>query len=171
MNNSTISYTGIVDINFERNGKIFKSVQNHNNGLDGLFMTLCKAMAGYSIDNDRPLYMDLRKGPFSTSAGESLLTRRVSISGSSYSFDESLGKWVCKFFATISYNDLTSSFKNISAISEEIRLYMTDGKKIPTDIAFLTLKENGSTTTDLSNLISGTQALVQWNMCFENSAI
>lgn len=167
INGIVCSYSGIVDITFKRGDTEIRKATVHNAGLDALFMTVCKALAGYSISEDRPIYVDLRKGPFSSDSGTSILTKRVSVSGSSYSFDTDVNKWTCKLSATISYADITSPAELSS--EEELRLYLTNGKKTPSDLAYLTLKEEGSVPSELDNLKPGTQALIQWKMCFSNA--
>lgn len=167
INGFMCSYTGIVDIIFQRNNEQIKKVTIHNAGLDALFMSVCKALAGYSIQEDRPVYVDLRKGPFTSDSGTSILSKRVSVSGASYSFDSDLNKWVCKLSATISYADILSPAELSS--ENELRLYLTNGKKTPSDLAYLVLKEEGASSSELDSLKPGTQALIQWKMCFGNS--
>lgn len=168
INGMLIGYKGIVDISFRNNkkDKVFLKKTFHNAGLDALFMAMCKALAGYNISDDRPIFIDLRKGPFDTNNGTSILVRRVAINGSSYSIDTDLDKWVCKFSATISYNDIISVAELSS--ESELRLYLINGKTTPSDLAYLTLKPAGVTTSDLDNLKSGTQALIQWKLYFDN---
>lgn len=168
INGMLIGYKGIVDITFSKNDKITNRKTIHNAGLDALFMTICKALAGYNIQEDRPVFVDLRKGPFVSDNGTSILSRRVSVSGSSYSFDNDLNKWVCKLSTTISYNDIISAAE-LSG-EEELRLYLMNGKKTPTDLAYITLKEYGESSSELESLMPGTQMLIQWKMYFDNTA-
>ena len=167
INGMIVGYEGIVELSFVKNGKTLRKTV-HNAGLDALFMALCKALAGYSIKEDRPVYVDLRKGPYSSDNGTSILSRRVSVSGSSYSYDTDLRKWTCKLSATISYTDLMSSAELQS--EEEIRLYLLNGKKTPSDLAYITLKDYGETSSELDSLMPGTQILIQWKMYFGNTS-
>lgn len=167
INGILIGYEGIVNLLFTKNGKTINKKSIHNAGLDALFMAVCKALAGYNIQEDRPVFIDLRRGPFVSDNGTSILSRRVSVSGASYSFDTDINKWVCKLSTTIAYGDIISSAELSS--EEEIRLYVTNGKKSPSDLAYITLKDYGVTTSELDSLMPGTQMLVQWKMYFSNT--
>lgn len=165
MNITHAWYQGTVNLKLRIKDKTF-SYQSHNEGLPGLFESFARIMSGnYRGDCDIPKYIDIRKLVAGTQDTYlSFLTlNRLPLTGSSWSVNDS-GEFVANFTATITSDMLYSSVPATS--SDQFKLYLitdTEDKTGKRDLARLDIP-----TEQLSRIVPGVNAIIEWSMKLTN---
>ena len=169
INSTQISYQGLVDIKYLHNGQELV-YHGHNEGLNAMFKYICKILTGdiSTAVNESPTFLDARCEYYSGEEVKrtSVLYSKLSISNPEYFFDTELTQWVTRFSIVISYNMIDS--EKLKSIPEDAATYLYLVSNNGVDFARLRLPDDG---IKLSDIIPGTQALVQWTMLFENKVI
>lgn len=148
-----LKYSGTIKIQYIINGKLIES-SYHNEGLEYLFKYLARALAGDSVNSDRPVALDLRR--LSNGVYTSLLNTKSMLSGIYYTKEQ--GEWVTKATAVISNSQLnTTTFSDTDIYY--IYLCSTNG-----DFARLEIP-----ASDLTRIRPGTQALIEWTLKVTNA--
>lgn len=165
MNTLSLTYKGIVNMTVEYKDRVIHSAY-HNSGLDRLFEAVCKALAGYSIENERPKYLTVRGADLtSDNYSKSILYSPVSLTNIMYEYDKTNKSWTTKFNGTFSASDVNitaSAVKNY-----KYRIYLLNSKPAKNttdnDIAYIDITQD-----DMMYITAGTRAVIEWTMLFEN---
>ena len=164
MGHTNIGYEGIVKLRFNIGSKEIV-YQNHNEGLPSLFKTICKALSGFNIDEDRPHFMNLKYGESATTTQwYSAVVTPMSLSSVTYGPDPNHnGDFTVKFTSILTFNNLMYEVTDtdLSGTGNKFRLCLQDSNGI--DLAYLPLEPSA-----LGYLSSGTQAIIEWTMTFKN---
>ena len=154
-----IGYKGIVNLKYVIKGREYTCVL-HNNGTQSLFKFLCKCLCGALVNEERPVYIDVRTSESSTFAVESsIIFNKLSAVSPTYIYDETTQNWQTKFVATLSYNDLSVDLSTLS--NNYFRLVLQNEQN--TDYAYVDV-----TYEQLSQIAVGTQIKIEWSLYFDN---
>lgn len=162
---TSFNYVGEVEIKLRRNGTDL-IINKKNAGLKNLFRIVCRGLAGYSISNERPMYVDLRYvSDEETGATTSCLKKKIPLTGTSYQLVKVSGSdntyWVLKLTATIASSDIISSLNS----AYKYRLYLMNNSETESNwLAVIEIKYD----EELSKITDGTQALITWKLRFQN---
>lgn len=165
MNLTHAWYSGSVDIRLKIGDRVF-SYNSHNEGLPGLFESFARIMSGnYRGDCDIPKYIDIRKlVPGSQNTYLSYLTiNRLPLTGSSWSVNNN-GEFVANFTAIVSSDMLYSQVPATS--TDTFKLYLITDNEDKTgkrDLARLDIP-----TEQLSRIVPGVNAIIEWSMKLTN---
>lgn len=152
MENTGINYTGEVTIKYKAKDTILQ-VKKYNHAEQNLFEVLCKALAGYSVTQDIPAYLDIRAAETDTDIYSSCLQDYSPISGITYTYINDT--WKTNYNAEVSFTDI------IATDADYYRLYLIS--KTNNDLAYLTLSKE-----DFKKIVPGIQLLLTWSMYFTN---
>jgi len=167
MNQTQIGYQGLVEVKYLIHGKEVRH-KGHNKGLNAMFKYLCKLLTGdtRTISADSPTFLDVRlewlDAETEKFTSKSCLYNLISISNPEYYFDTTLSSWVTRFTIVLSYNMINFELVN-NHPEATTHLYIKSASG--NDFAELVLDER---QVSLSDIVPGTQALVQWTMLFKN---
>ena len=168
---NNMTYEGIVNIKcLTSTGKEIK-FRGKNEGLNAMFKYLCKALSGnYSnISSEKPAYFDIRCTYLDEMTGQensiSCLYNILSLSNPEYFYDPVLSTWVTRFSITVSYNMLDFNIINKYITNEATQFYTYIMSARGDDFARLNITNSNLL---LTQLVPGTQALIEWSMLIEN---
>ena len=162
-----LTYNGQVKVKYKIGDKevIFKQ---HNEGLDGLFRFICKALSGNiaGITAEKPAFLDLiciYDDITNISNEVSCLYNEISLSHPEYLYDQNIRSWITRFNITISYSMINYDIIN-SHNNGKFYLYLkaADG----TNFARMSLTD---ANIDLAQLFPGMQLIVEWIMMITNT--
>ena len=149
--NSNIGYTGKVKLTLDNN-----KFSYHNNGLPNLFRLICRGLAGNNITNEIPEKVDLRYSNDDDN-WQSCLINSQFLTQINYTLTN--GSWVLKTATSIPYSELNVT--PLSALGNvNFRLYLMSNNE---DLAFVNINKS-----DILLINPGSQALVEWVLCFSN---
>lgn len=168
----TLGYIGSVNVHLNINGHKV-DINTHNAGLPYLSRIFAKLITGnYEDQHDLPEYIDLRSYHQDDTAHEHpnlCLSSQLPISGKTYEYNSEVKNWIAKFTASITHDNLISEISEDSQDLYRIYLYSgydpdnLDGEYYH-DIAYIDVQAK-----DLSKIIPGTQAIIEWSMQIVNT--
>lgn len=168
---NNMTYEGIVDIKYlTATGKEIK-FRGKNEGLNAMFKYICKALSGNfnNISAEKPAYFDIRCIYLDEITGQknsiSCLYNILSISNPEYFYDSTLFTWITRFSITVSYNMLNFNVINKYITNDTARFYTYLVSAKGDDFARLNISDSNLL---LTQLVPGTQALIEWSMIIEN---
>ena len=167
---NNMTYEGIVNIKYlTASGKEIK-FRGKNEGLNAMFKYLCKALSGNftNISAEKPAYFDIRciyKDENGVENSISCLYNKLSISNPEYFYDSALYTWVTRFSIALSYNMLNFNVIDKYLADETARFYTYIVSAKGNDFARLNITDSNLL---LTQLVPGTQALIEWSMIIEN---
>lgn len=186
MSNLNIQYQGKVTVKYEKNGKILKTYQVHNEGTEELFRFLCICLcnnlpqSGLSSNDNKfncPEYImlyNLQDGKILTQSILATTDCPKALNNTSFKVKvdciESNNDYKTKFRFIIPTNSLIEEKANVIAIysSKNRKTATQSGGAKPS--AFVKLVDsNGDDMSILKSTISN--AIIEWEMSFENPQV
>ena len=162
---NSVTYKGKVKIKYKRNNKVYE-LDNHNTGTKFLGDTISMALAGEDVSLRIPKYLDFiyRYDDNDTRLLSSLIPFTSIVYGDSVPNASSAPENAGLLFlsATILPEDIIANF---DVSSSNVHLYL-QMKSITGDLLAELTGEDLKTMYNM--LITGTQAIVEWNMQFLN---
>lgn len=163
-----IVYEGVVTVKLTNNGVVSRSLTMHNAGLKRLWTVIARAIAGYSIQNETPMFIDIAN---IAKIGETyryvscLKETKLKISGAIYGdiVSDDPQSTSVKFTAVFTNNHRASQ---ISPFNPGFVMYNADGP--------MAVVVGGDYDPELATLInsvdSQTNMVIEWVMTFKNGA-
>lgn len=154
-----VSYQGNVSLSLKNKGEhIVYSIKNSGTKL--LLDTITRALAGYSIENSIPKYIDIQVSYDGKSSYTSGLLKAIPLVGVVYGEPAGAEKnnGVLLLNATITYADKAP----ISAMTDARLVLLTEDMKVLASIE----DDSGDITTMWESITSSTDAIVEWKLSF-----
>lgn len=159
MNNSTITYSGKVNIKVVKDGTIIKDSTTHNKGNSPLFYFLCCCLVGSYVETNAPKYIKLIK-----EVGEDeTLTPAIPISNQSTPTKDTNDNYQVSFSSIVEGSIIGNETKVIGLNLYSQNNVTLDGSS---GMATIMFSEPMETPLDANN----TSMYVTWTMSFENKA-
>lgn len=158
--NSSISYSGKVEIRRTRGNKVVKTINVKNEGTSELFRLLACALAGYDVSGVAPNYIELFSGDsLDDTEMKSSCVVRVPANNRKVIPDDAGYSVVLDFH--VPYNQITSS-ANI------LKLYSDTKNKNPLARVFLGELEDPNAAESIIINDSTSNALITWTLNLQN---